>query len=161
MPCSNPWKRFISYLLDSLIISVPLQFIYTALGFVYKASNQQFLQTMQKAAEQNNMSPELFWQFLASLIPYAAAALVTTIIGSWLYFSVMESSSKQATLGKIVFNMIVTDGQLRRISFGKANLRFLVKYLSGLFFPIYLVIFFTQKRQALHDLAASTIVINK
>jgi uncharacterized RDD family membrane protein YckC len=79
----------------------------------------------------------------------------------WVYFAFMESSTKQATLGKMALHIVVVDYQGKKISFGRATGRYFAKYLSGL---ILLFGFFmagwTKKKQALHDIIASTYVIN-
>jgi uncharacterized RDD family membrane protein YckC len=40
---------------------------------------------------------------------------------AWPYFAGLESSAWQASLGKRVLGMVVTDGAGRRISFGRAT----------------------------------------
>jgi hypothetical protein len=52
------------------------------------------------------------------------------IVGSVLYFAVLESSAHQATLGKLAVGLIVTDAQGQRISFGRAVGRKFSKVLS-------------------------------
>ncbi len=79
--------------------------------------------------------------------------------GNWLYEALMESSAKQATLGKMVFSMKVTDLAGNRISFARASGRHFAKYLSGLILLIgYIMAGFTDKKQALHDMIAGTLV---
>lgn len=78
----------------------------------------------------------------------------------WGYYSLMESSARQATLGKIVFGLRVTDLQGNRISFGKATARFFGKVLSGLVLFIgYIMVAFTDKKQGLHDMMVGTLVL--
>jgi uncharacterized RDD family membrane protein YckC len=82
-----------------------------------------------------------------------------SIIGSWAYYALMESSSMQATLGKKALGMIVTDLEGRRVSLGKATGRFFGKILSGLILGIgYIMIGFTERKQGLHDMLAGTLV---
>ena len=75
----------------------------------------------------------------------------------WIYYAMMESSSKQATLGKQLLGLRVTDLAGRRISFGRASGRYFGKYLLGIFGYIWMA--FTDKKQALHDWIANTVVI--
>jgi uncharacterized RDD family membrane protein YckC len=71
----------------------------------------------------------------------------------------MESSSYQATLGKMVCGMKVTDLSGNRISFERATGRHFAKYLSGLILCIgYIMVGFTERKQGLHDLLAGTLV---
>lgn len=51
----------------------------------------------------------------------------------WLYFAVMESSSKQATFGKILLNIKVSQSNGSRITFFRATARYFLKYISSLF----------------------------
>ena len=89
----------------------------------------------------------------------ATASTLSTVI-SWLYSSLMESSSKQATVGKMALGIIVTDLQGRRISFGRATGRYFAKILSALILGIgYLMVAFTERKQGLHDMIAGTLVI--
>lgn len=79
---------------------------------------------------------------------------------NWLYYAIMESSSKQATLGKMACGIIVTDGEGKRISFGRATGRQFAKIISMLIFFIgYLMIAFTKRKEGLHDMMADTIVV--
>ena len=84
------------------------------------------------------------------------------IVTGWLYFALMESSAKQATLGKMALGIVVTDMGGKRLSFGRATGRFFGRIISGLILGIgYLMIAFTEKKQGLHDMIANTLVINK
>jgi len=58
--------------------------------------------------------------------------------------------------------MIVTDIDGARLSFSRASLRYFSKYLSYAVMMIgYIIAAFTEKRQALHDFIANTVVIKK
>lgn len=84
---------------------------------------------------------------------------VTTGI-AWLYFALMESSARQATLGKMALGIIVTDMEGNRIGFGRATGRYFAKILSGLILFIgYIMVAFTAKKQALHDIIVNTLVV--
>ena len=74
----------------------------------------------------------------------------------------MESSSKQATLGKMVLGIVVTDAGGNRISFGRALGRNLAKIISDIILFIgHFMVAFTEKKQGLHDLIAGTLVVVK
>ena len=74
----------------------------------------------------------------------------------------MESSSNQATVGKMALGIQVTDLEGNRISFGKALGRNLAKIISALIFYIgFIMAAFTAKKQALHDMIAGTLVVKK
>ncbi|HBK66344.1 MAG TPA: hypothetical protein DD000_23340, partial [Cyanobacteria bacterium UBA11166] len=73
-----------------------------------------------------------------------------------------ESSPKQATIGKQALGIVVTDLNNQPISFVTATIRHFSKILSGIILLIgYLMVLFTEKKQALHDMLAGTLVVNK
>jgi len=89
----------------------------------------------------------------------SGVVVMLVIFGSWLYEAFMLSSPYQATLGKMIFGMKVTDLYGNRISFGRATARHFAKWLSGLIMCIgYIMVAFTQRKQGLHDLIAETLV---
>lgn len=88
--------------------------------------------------------------------------LIIGILMGWLYDALLESSSKQATLGKQALGIVVTDLNGERISFGRATVRHFSKFLSGIIFLIgYIMAAFTKRKQALHDMIAGTLVVKK
>jgi serine/threonine protein kinase len=87
---------------------------------------------------------------------------INGFVMSWLYYATMESSRKQATVGKIVLGIKVTGISGQRISFGRASGRFVGKILSSFILMIgFLMPIFTQKKQALHDMIAECLVVSK
>lgn len=81
---------------------------------------------------------------------------------NWLYFSAMESSQKQGTLGKMALGLKVEDENRRRISFAHASHRTFAKLLSDITLGIgYLMTAFSDTKQALHDRIAKTYVVKK
>lgn len=100
---------------------------------------------------------------LSGLAAYFIAVPVA-FLAYLLYFVILESGPQQATVGKLILGIKLVHAQTgQRISFGQSLGRFLVKHLfSGWFFCIgFLMALFTDKKQALHDLAAGTVVIRK
>jgi eukaryotic-like serine/threonine-protein kinase len=94
--------------------------------------------------------------------PVAKFTSIAVLILQWLYFVVLESSNLQATVGKMPLRIIVTDVNGKRLSFGQANIRYWSKNISGLILCIgYIVAFFTKKKQALHDIIANSVIVNK
>jgi uncharacterized RDD family membrane protein YckC len=99
-------------------------------------------------------------------MPGVGIRLVAIIVGGvlgvaafWVYEAAMESSSRQATLGKMAFSLKVTDLAGQRISFARATGRHFAKFLSGLILCAgYIMAGFTERKQALHDMIAGTLV---
>jgi uncharacterized RDD family membrane protein YckC len=88
------------------------------------------------------------------------AGQVFGLLLGWIYFAGFESSGYQATVGKHVLNVRVTDEAGRRVSFARATGRHFGKILSTLtLFIGYLMAGFTEKKQALHDKVAGCLVV--
>lgn len=96
----------------------------------------------------------------------AAILVVETfvIVAGWLYFTLLEASGRQGTVGKMALGIKVTDLSGARISFGRANGRFWSQVALSIFWPLllagYIMAGFTAKKQGLHDLMAETLVVN-
>ena len=87
---------------------------------------------------------------------------VVMLLGFWLYFAIMESSSKQATLGKMALRLRVTDLQYQRISFLRASIRLAMKIVSYVaLFMGFIWIAFAPRKRGWHDLIAGTLVSKK
>jgi uncharacterized RDD family membrane protein YckC len=88
--------------------------------------------------------------------------LILWLIVTWLYWALMESSSKQGTVGKDLLGIVVTDAEGNRISFRKATVRHFGKVASAL--PVlagFVMAGFTAKKQGLHDLITGSLVVMK
>ena len=99
---------------------------------------------------------------VTGLLPDGAPRWSAIVLaGYFLYCTLLESSSSQATLGKRAFGLTVTNVRGERIGFARAAIRFVAKLLSLFTLGIgYLLIAVTPRRQALHDLIAGTVVVD-
>jgi len=96
---------------------------------------------------------------LSVLIPFIDPNFVRFIVAG-AYFIYLESSQYQATLGKMALGLKVTDLNGKRIIPSVAVIRFIGKIISGVIFFIgFIMAAFTDKKQALHDIIASTLVV--
>jgi uncharacterized RDD family membrane protein YckC len=79
------------------------------------------------------------------------------------YFAMQEASAAQATLGKRVFRIRVTNLSGGTITSGQSAARLVVKSIFSVFFlGIGLILAaLTERKQALHDFAAETIVTTR
>jgi uncharacterized RDD family membrane protein YckC len=156
------WERFLAALIDSIILGVPG----VALMYLFGYSIENIL---DEAKDKNLESFRSIRYFIV---------VVLSAIMSWLYHALQESSEHQATFGKRALNLKITDLDGQRITFEQASMRFWVKHLisssssytrfmsipeiSGilgiLVLANYLIQPFTEKRQALHDIIARTLV---
>lgn len=139
------WERFLAYCIDSAILTLG-SVVVGFLGAFFIA----FVMALM------GMEVEEMENF------FVVVYYILAIVLSWLYFTIMESSKLQATPGKKICNLVVTDTSGNRISFAKANARFWSKIISGAIFAIgYIMAAFTEKHQALHDMVAGTLVVKK
>jgi uncharacterized RDD family membrane protein YckC len=136
------WIRVVAAIIDAIILRVvvaPVTMIFGALGFA------------------GGMMTGLPHRGLALL--GGGVTLILLFFGAWLYEAFMESSSYQATLGKMIFGMKVTDLNGNRISFERATGRHFAKFLSAMILFIgYIMVGLTERKQGLHDLLAGTLV---
>ena len=80
----------------------------------------------------------------------------------WLYYAFFEASSWQATPGKRLLRLYVTDLAGRPVTFWRASLRNFVRIISQLTLLVgYILAGFTKKKQALHDLLAGCLVLRR
>ncbi len=90
--------------------------------------------------------------------PNYALTGISSLIGI-AYFCAMESSSKQATLGKMAVGIKVGDLNGDRISLGNAIGRYFAKLLSAIILCIgFMMVGWDSKKQGLHDKLANTYV---
>lgn len=89
-----------------------------------------------------------------------AIANLALFLIAFLYWPLMECSERQATLGKQLLGIQVTDANGARLTFVRSLLRNLAKIISSLPFGLgFLLAAFTARRQALHDLITKCLVV--
>jgi uncharacterized RDD family membrane protein YckC len=151
------WLRLVAAIVDGIILAIPLAPVFLVI-FLGKMRNLQDLQNVH--------DPAVVMTIVGPLI---FLVLAISAIASWLYWALCESSAWQATIGKKVLGLTVTDLEGRRISFGRASGRFWAgrgissfPYLGGMYFAVDCICAgFTEKKQAIHDMIASTLVLRK
>ena len=89
-----------------------------------------------------------------------AGAEFIFVVLAILYFALMQSSKRQATLGKALCGLKVGGPNGERISVARALGREAAKIISALTFYIgFIIAAFTGRKQALHDFVATTFVV--
>lgn len=130
------WARWVALMIDGLVLS-PIFFL-MALGFFFGAS--------------------------AGMDPLLLGVLINAVsfLTPLLYFVIM-THKYGATLGKKAIGVVVVSEKSERLSVVQVILRETVgKMVSGIIFDIgYLMAAFTDKKRALHDMIASTVVVYK
>jgi uncharacterized RDD family membrane protein YckC len=148
------WLRFLAYLIDSAVIvlgvcvlAIPLFFL-TGLG--------AFLSEIHPEEDWNESR---VWVLIAVFFLFVTASLVIT----WLYHALMESSEWQATVGKKALGLVVTDMAGRRMSFWRATGRHFAKIVTNMvpLFIGYIMAGFTVQKQALHDMIAGCLTLRR
>tara|TARA_B100001964_G_C13750039_1_gene387048 strand:+ start:96 stop:452 length:357 start_codon:yes stop_codon:yes gene_type:complete len=83
--------------------------------------------------------------------------LLIWVMVPWFYFTALESSSRRGSLGKTMMNIVVTDCDGKRASFGRVGIRNALK-IGTLGIGFFLMPF-NRRRQALHDMISGSVVI--
>jgi uncharacterized RDD family membrane protein YckC len=127
------WIRLVAYVLDGILLSIATGI----LGFVTGMS-----------IDTNDFAHFDYTTNIGSLV-----------IG-WLYFSLMESSARGATVGKMAVGLRVVTEQGQRLSFANATGRYFAKFISAIIlFVGFIMVAFTDRKRGLHDMIASTLVV--
>jgi uncharacterized RDD family membrane protein YckC len=153
VPYAGFWVRFVAYFIDGLILGIPMMIVLGILFFLFGGFGLMM--------RRNLNDPRVAAALLAPMILGFVLVWLVSLALTWLYFAGMESSERQATFGKAVMSLQVTNLEGQRLSFGHATGRFFAKLVSGLI-PLgigYIMAGFTEKKQALHDMIAGTLVL--
>jgi len=143
------WRRYLALFVDSLLVSMAYYAVYIVLLFALGLGTS-LMAGNSDAAMQGQM-------MLFGLLSTASYVVI-----SGLYFVLQESSSAQATLGKRLLGIKVTDSEGNRLSRLHALGRWashLVSYAT--LYIGYLMAAFTERKRGLHDMVAGTLVVDQ
>jgi uncharacterized RDD family membrane protein YckC len=150
------WLRFVAYLVDNVLLSVALGAIFIPLAIMTGAmAHFEALATSRTGRP----DPEMIMAFVSLILTFVGIALLV----KWLYYAYFESSDWQATPGKRVMSVYVTDMNGQRLTFLHATGRFFSRIVTELI-PLgigYIIAGFTERKQALHDFIAGTLVVRR
>jgi uncharacterized RDD family membrane protein YckC len=139
------WLRAVAYLLDSLVV-----------GFLVT------LAILLPLVERGAIPADNPWFLYQNQSRQTLATWLLVFMASWLYFSAFESSAWQATPGKRLLGLCVTDLAGRRLTFTRASLRYLGKLVFGTILLFgFLFVAFTPQKQALYDITAQCLVLRR
>jgi len=137
------WRRCAAFVIDGFLLSIAAAVVQAIAG----------VGMMGAMGAGGDVRPGAL--FGAMVVPF-----LILFVGQWLYFALFESGKAQATPGKMAMGIKVVDDFGQRIGFGRATGRYFGKIVSGLILNIgYLLAGFTARKQALHDMMASTLVV--
>jgi len=136
------WLRLAAALIDALTMFIPFCFVSVVVVFICR------LVSAKKGYD--------------PAVPIIVALPLVFIVFTLFYFAVLESSPWQATLGKMALGLRVSDIEGQRLTLRRATGRTLAKYPSALTLGVgYIMCAFTKKKQALHDMMASCLVLRR
>ena len=149
------WLRVLAYLIDAIILGVFAVPIVVGAGMAMGVGGM-FARIPRDGDPFQNGPPAIFLLFIWFCV-------LLGVGGTWLYNALLESSDWQGSAGKKALGLIVTDMAGQRVTFARASGRHFGKIVTS-FIPLgvgYALAGFTEKRQALHDMLASCLVLRK
>jgi uncharacterized RDD family membrane protein YckC len=150
------WMRFLALIIDGIIIGVVRWIIILPI----LASMGMGMASEIQSLDADDPSTAL--PILGTIMAFAGiSALISTVI--WIvYYTLMETSKYQGTVGKIALGLIVTDANGNKLDFSKALIRNVCKIISSMILCVgYIMAGLTEKKQGLHDIIAGTLVVKK
>lgn len=149
-------RRLVAFIIDGILVGVAQSFVVLPiLGF----AGVSVAAGVSPDDLENMTDSEKLAMLGAMSGAFGVAQLINLLIGG-AYFILMESSVRQATVGKLAVGIIVTDLNGGRITVVAALLRYVGRFVSALVLMIgYIMAAFTEKKQGLHDIIASTLVL--
>ncbi|HWR29473.1 MAG TPA: RDD family protein, partial [Negativicutes bacterium] len=147
--------RFLALLIDGAIIGIPIGIV----SFVL--STMMAVRVIHRTSRDTSFNPGMAADTIGTFIAGFGIIMIISALLSWAYFAMMESSGWQGTVGKKIMGIKVTDLYGSRITLGRATIRLVVKsFLSSWLMIGYIMAFFTQRKQSLHDMIAGTLVLS-
>ena len=148
------WLRFLAFLVDNAVMGIG--FVLILIPLIFLTGLGGFISEIHPDEDMNDVG-------IFMLIGLLFLAATVSLLLTWLYHALMESSEWQATLGKRVLGLVVTDMAGRRVSFGRATGRHFAKIITNMVpaFIGYIMAGFTERKQALHDMIAGCLVLRR
>jgi len=148
------WLRFLAFLIDNVVMGIA--FVLILIPLIFLTGLGGFIGTIHPDEDFNDVG-------ILMLIGLIFLAATVSLVFTWLYHALMESSEWQATVGKKVLGLVVTDLAGQRVSFWRATARHFAKIITNMVpaFIGYIMAGFTEKKQALHDMLAGCLVLRR
>lgn len=142
------WLRAAAFLIDTLI-----------LGFLTALIAGLYPSAFFRSPDVNSLDLSLLLQSPLSVLTPLGIAWFTAAPS--LYGAMFESSAWQATPGKRILGIYVTGLRGQRVTFLRAFFRNLAKQISSFLLLGYFLAGFTPRKQALHDILASCLIVRR
>ena len=148
------WLRFLAFLIDNAVMGIA--FVLILIPLIFLTGLGGFISEFHPNEDMNDVG-------IFMLIGLLFLAATVSLVFTWLYHALMESSEWQATVGKKVLGLVVTDMAGQRVSFWRATARHFAKIITNMvpMFIGYIMAGFTEKKQALHDMLAGCLVLRR
>ena len=144
-------KRFLAYIIDAIILGIAFSLILLPFGGI--------LAFLGFGSGGNITDGEAAAMAVTGGISILGIILVG-MVAPIIYDALMTASPRQGTLGKSIMKIKVVKENGEALSTNDAFIRALVKYVSGQFcFLLLMVCLFNKEEQNMHDMAAKTLVI--
>jgi uncharacterized RDD family membrane protein YckC len=149
-------RRLVAFIVDIILILLIDLVVAGTLG-LFRGFQNLIFYTVQHVPASELTTEGTMAALFGSIV---AAYGITLIAVPWVYYAGFESSRSQATPGKVLMKLVVTDMEGNKPSFARTTLRFFWKYISALIIFIgFLMIAFTKKHQGLHDKLSGCLVL--
>jgi len=137
----SAWRRLAAFLLDSLIWVIPTFVIVAIFDWRYPI------------LENDEASVK---DFVLAIIYFFLGTLPAMLYVAWI------ESKRGYTFGKKIMHINVQKISGEKMTFKRAFARQCLKHVSfGLYYIGFLIGFFTEKKQMLHDLCVEAVVVNR
>jgi uncharacterized RDD family membrane protein YckC len=148
------WLRFLAFLIDYVVMGIA--FVLILIPLIFLTGLGGFIGTIHPDEDFNDVG-------IFMLIGLIFLAATVSLVFTWLYHALMESSEWQATVGKKLLGLVVTDMTGQHVSFWRATARHFAKIITNMVpaFIGYIMAAFTEKKQALHDVLAGCLVLRR
>ena len=180
------WVRFVASTIDIIILNVLFGLVSVLAGISQFVTDFAYIDPLVRLASLVHLASHILFggplppgtQLLAILMvlivvgigPFAVLVLAIAYVNpmacvlflamDWLYFAMLESSVRGATVGKTIMGLRVLTDRGERLTFLQATGRFFSKFVSSMAFGIgFIMIAFTDRKRGLHDMIAGTLVI--
>lgn len=139
------WMRIGGGLIDTIIVFFISLLVIVILGFLLGYKGVDVGITEEKITN--------IWNLRAFLV---------IISVDFLYTVITQAGNKQATYGQRALDLIIVKDDGTRASILQIVSRYFISIFSSIFFKLgYVIAVFTKRKQTVHDLLASTVVIER
>ena len=138
------WLRGCAFAIDTFILS----FVFAIIASAYPTQLMIF--------------PDPNTQSLLAFPRVTLTGFILLFAIMWVYYAAFETSAWQATPGKRLFRLYVTDLAGGKITLKRSSIRYFGRKISEVTFLVgYIIAGFTEKKQALHDILAGCLVLRR